>query len=160
MARHPQPTKIRKRRKPMTDEQKAKAAESLAKARAARVKNNPPEHKYIDPSVLARSEDDLFHFRKVQGWIKNQKELLAIARKDLRQGMKGAETRAANHQAYIRNLDKYLRDGDYVDDFYGDNGLNKIKWRAGHLAYDKDGNVKRTHGVFYADLGRVWLDYE
>ena len=160
MARHPQPTKIRKRRKPMTAEQKEKAAKNLAKARAARVKNNPPEHKSIHPTVLALSEDDPFYFRKVQSWIKNQKELLSIARRDLRQSVKGAETRVANHQAYVRNLERFLREGDYIDDFYGDHGQHKIKWKCVHPAYDKDGMVKRTHGVFYKDLGSVWLDYE
>ena len=152
--------KIRKRRKPMTTEQKAKAAESLAKARAAREKNNPPEHKSIHPIALARPEDDPFYFRKVQQWIKTQKDLLGAARKELRLGLKGSEARVANHQAYIRNLERYLRDGEYTDDFYGEYGQNKIKWKCVKPAYDKHGNIKRTHGVFYSDLGGVWSDYD
>ena len=108
--------------------------------------------------MLARTEDDPFHFRKVQGWIKTQREELALARKDLRANVKGAPSRVANHQAYIRNLEKYLRDGDYVDDCYGEYQQNKIKWRCVEPAYDKDGMAKRTHGVFYSDIGTVWDD--
>jgi len=150
--------KIRKKRKPMTPEQRAAAGERLAKARAKRQAANPPQYKYIHDSVLARTEDDPFHFRKVQGWIKTQREELSVARKDLRQKLKGAEARVANHQAYIRNLEKYLRDGDYSDDFYGEYQQNRIKWRSVVPAFDADGNAKRTHGVFYSDIGTVWDD--
>ena len=50
--------KIRKKRKPMTPEQRAAAGERLAKARAKRQAANPPQYKYIHESVLARGEDD------------------------------------------------------------------------------------------------------
>ena len=130
--------KIRKKRKPMSEEQRKAAGERLAKARAKRQAANPPQYKYIHESVLALTEDDPFYFRKVQQWIKTQKEELTIARKDLRSKVKGAEARVASHQAYIRNLEKYLRDGDYVDDCYGEYQQNKIKWRCVEPAYDKD----------------------
>lgn len=150
--------KVRKKRKPMSPEQRAAAAERLEKARAKRAANNPPQFKNIHPSVLARSEDDPLYFRKVQEWIKTQKEELSAARKDLRLNVKGAQARVANHQAYIRNLDKYLRDGDYSDDYYGAQAQSKIKWRCVVPAYDKDGMIKRSHGVFYSDIGTVWDD--
>jgi hypothetical protein len=144
----------------MTPEQKAAAVERLAKAREKRLRENPPKYKNIDPSVLARGEDDPFYFRKVQGWIKTQKELLSTARQGLRRKEKGAEARVANHQAYIRNLDTYLRSGLYVDDFYGEMGEHKIKWRCVAPAYDSEGMVKRTHGVFYNDIGTVYTGQE
>ena len=150
-------TKVRKRRKPMTAEQRAAASERLAKAREARMAKNPPQHKSIHPAVLALKEDDVFYFRKVQKWIKTQKEMLASARSDLRKSVKGAEARVANHQAYIRNLEKFLRDGDYVDGFYGEHQEHKIKMRCVVPAYDRDGNVKRAFGVYYADLGTVYI---
>ena len=151
------PIKIRKKRKPMTAEQKAAASERLAKAREARMAKNPPKHSSIHPTVLARCEDDLFYFRKVQQWIKTQKELLTSARSDLRKSVKGAETRVANHQAYIRNLEKFLRDGDYVDMMYGEMQEHNIKMRCVVPAYYADGTPKRSYGVFYNDIGTVWL---
>ena len=144
----------------MTPEQKAAAVERLAKAREKRLKENPPQYKNIDPSVLARGEDDPFYFRKVQGWIKTQKELLSSARQSLRRKEKGAESRVANHQAYIRNLETYLRSGDYIDNFYGEMGEHQIKWRCVAPAYDAEGMVKRSHGVFYNDIGTVYLGQE
>ena len=150
--------KIRKKRKPMTPEQRAAAGERLAKARAKRQAANPPQYKYIHESVLAKGEDDPFYFRKVQGWIKTQREELSSARIDVREMANGSEGRVASHQAYIRNLERYLRDGDYIDDYYGEHQQNKIKWRSVVPAYDADGNAKRTHGVFYSDIGTVWDD--
>ena len=44
----------------MSPEQRAAAAERLAKAREKRLRENPPQYKNIDPTVLARSEDDPF----------------------------------------------------------------------------------------------------
>ena len=67
---------IRKKRKPMTPEQRAAAAERLAKAREKRMRENPPQFKNIHPNALNRPEDDPFYFRKVQDWIKTQKDLL------------------------------------------------------------------------------------
>ena len=49
----PEQKKVRKKRKPMTAEQKAAAVERLAKARAARQAANPPQYKNIHPKVLA-----------------------------------------------------------------------------------------------------------
>jgi hypothetical protein len=80
---------IRKKRKPMTPEQRAAAGERLRKAREKRMKENPPQYKNIHPLVMERGEDDPFYFRKIQSWIKTQKEELSIARKDLRQKVKG-----------------------------------------------------------------------
>ena len=144
----------------MTPEQRQAASERLAKAREKRLRENPPQYKNIAPSVLELGEDDPFYFRKVQGWIKTQKELLSSARQSLRKKEKGAEARVANHQAYIRNIETYLRSGDYVDDFYGEMGEHRIKWRCVAPAYDPEGMVKRSHGVFYNDIGTIYTGQE
>ena len=71
--------KPRKRRKPMTPEQKAAAAERLAVAREKRAKENPPKYTNIHPSVVALPEDNALSMKNVQRWIKTQKELLSVA---------------------------------------------------------------------------------
>ena len=63
--------------------------------------------------------------KNVQRWIKTQKELLSIARGDIRRKIKGAENPCRFHEGYIRNLQRYLRDGDYCDDFM--ENTNKTK---------------------------------
>jgi hypothetical protein len=154
--------KPRKRRS-LTPEQKAAAAERLKKAREKRNSTNPPAHKSIHPDALNRPESDPFYFRKVQSWIKIQKELLTEARKDLRKNEKGAEARVISIQKYINNLEKYLREGIYVDMFYGPYQENKIRYRCVKPAYDsKTGEQKRSYGVFYQDLGYTYtgLDNE
>jgi hypothetical protein len=150
--------KVRKKRKPMSPEQRAAAAERLAKAREKRMKENPPTYKNIHPSVLAIPEDQPMSLKNIRKWIKTQKDLLSAERKQVRAGVKGSEARVASHQAYIRNLEKFLRDGDYIDDYYGEHQQTKIKWRCTIPAYDKEGNMKRTHGVYYSDIGTVWSD--
>lgn len=148
--------KPRKRRKPMTPEQKAAAAERLAAAREKRAKTNPPKYTNIHPSVVAKPEDDAMSMKNVQKWIKTQKELLSIARSDVRRKIKGAEARVASHEGYIRNLQRYLRDGDYCDDFYGEHQQNKVKWRVVTMAYNPDGTPKRNVGCWYPDIQCTW----
>ena len=50
-------------------------------------------------------------------------------------------------------MQKYLRDGDWVDDFYGEHQQNKIQYRCIAMAYDDDGTPKRSIGVYYPDMG-------
>lgn len=150
--------KVRKKRKPMSPEQRAAAAERLAKAREKRMKENPPTYKNVHPSVLAIPEDQPMSLKNIRRWIKTQKDLMSAERKAMRQDVKGASARFHSHQKYISNLERFLRDGDWADDYYGEYQQNKIKWRCVAPAYDKEGNQKRTHGVFYEDLGFVWSD--
>ena len=125
------------------------------------MKANPPTYKNIHPSVLAVPDDQPMSLKSVRQWIKTQKELMSAERKAMRadsNNKTGALSRYLNHQAYIRNLERYLRDGDYADDYYGEYGTSKIKWRCAIPAYDNEGEIKRTHGVFYDDIGTVWSD--
>ena len=143
--------KTRKKRKPMTPEQKEAAAENLRLAREKRAASNPPTYKNVDDAVLALHDDHAFSRVNVMKWIKAQKEELSIARGDLRKKVDGAEARVLNHQTYIRNLETYLKNGDYVDMMMGVAGTQLVKLTSGVLAYDKDGKVKRAFGVFYPD---------
>ena len=95
--------------------------------------------------------------KNVQRWIKTQKELLSVARSDIRRKVKGAEARVASHEGYIRNLQRYLRDGDYCDDFWGEHQQNKVKWRVTTMdPYHPDGTPKRSVGHWYPDIGCEW----
>ena len=152
----PEQKKVRKKRKPMTAEQKAAAVERLAKARAARQAANPPQYKNIHPKVLALDEDDALSFNKVREWIKFNKELLSSHRSEIRTGMKGAESRVASVSAYINAMNAYLQCGDWIDGYYGRDREHKITWRNLAMAYYPNGEPKRTPGVYYTDIGYVW----
>ena len=146
--------KIRKKRKPMTEEQKQAAAARLEKAREARAAKNPDYGQSgIHSSLRDLPEDHRAHPKKVKQWIKTQKELAASERRAVKQGVKGAYSRQCTHEGYVRNLVKYLRDGDYVDDFYGEYMEHKTGKRCVAMAYYPDGTPKRSVGVWYPDIG-------
>jgi hypothetical protein len=147
--------KHRKKRQ-MTDEQKAAAAERLAAAREKRMKENPPQYKNIHPSVLELTEEDSLNMNNVKKWIKTQKELASKYRREDRQGVKGALVKQIRAENYARAMQNYLQNGIWTDMYWGEYGENKIGYVCKHLAYDKDGNPKRTHGVFYPDINKIW----
>ena len=146
--------KIRKRRKPMTEEQKQAAAARLEKAREARAAKNPDYGQSgIHASLRDLPDDHPAHPKKVKLWIKTQKELAASERRAVKQGVKGAYSKQCIHEAYVRNLVKYLRDGDYVDMFYGEYMEHQVKRKCVAMAYESDGTPKRDVGVWYPDIG-------
>ena len=149
--------KVRKKRKPMTEEQRAAAAARLEKAREKRKEENPDYGQSALPLVLRDlPEEHSLHPKKIKEWIKTQKDLASSERGNVRQKIKGAEAQLAIHEGYIKHMQKYLRDGDWIDNFYGEHQQNKIMHRCVALAYDDDGIPKRSLGVFYPDMGCVY----
>jgi len=149
-----QAPKKRKPRKPMSEEQRVAAATRLEKAREKRKEKNPDYGQSgIAQSLKDLSEDHPRHPKKVKEWIKTQKDLASSERSSVRQNVKGAVTRLAIHEGYIRHMQKYLRDGDWVDNFYGEHQQHKIRWKSIVLAYNDDGTPKRSVGVHYSDMG-------
>lgn len=152
------PVKKRRKRKPMTEEQKKAAAERLAKARAAKQKSSSGP-KNVHESVLAKPDDNLFSLKNVREWIKYNKELRTEEKRAVRANVKGAEAKVASLDGYIRNMEHYLRTGDWIDSFYGKDQNNKIRWKVWAMGYHFEGPMKgmpkRDVGVFYPDVG-VW----
>ena len=153
--------KVRKKRKPMTEEQKQAAAERLEKAREARAAKNPNYGQSgIHESLRDLSDDAPINPKKVKKWIKTQKELAAAERKNEKSGIKGATDRRSSHEAYVRNMQKYLRDGDWIDLFYGEHQEKKIGYICRAQAYywegPKRGEPKFNVGTYYPLLGTVY----
>ena len=46
----------------------------------------------------------------------------------MRQKVKGAIANEASCRAYIRNCETYLRNGDWIDNQYGEYQEKKVKW--------------------------------
>ncbi len=118
--------KIKRRRKPMTPEQKAAAIERLAKAREAK---GPAQHQNICPEVLARPDEHFLSVKKVRSWLKSSKEQLTAIRGDRRRDVKGAKARFYSKEGYIRHMQHYLKHGDWIDDFYGEYEEGRVYWR-------------------------------
>ena len=115
-------------RRRMTEEQKAAAAERLRVAREKRLRENPPKYANIHSTVLEKPDEHPFSRKKVVQWIKTQKSLLASERGNVRRKVKGAEAKVADHTAYIRHCEWYLRHGDWIDNRYGEYQEKKTKW--------------------------------
>ena len=149
--------KRRKPRKPMTEKQRVAASERLKKAREARREKNPDYGMSgIHESLRNLPKEHPAHPKKVKKWIKTQKELASAERKNVKNKVKGALARQMTHEGYVRHLLKYLRDGDYVDVFFGEHQESKVSRRCVALAYDKNGNPKRDVDVWYPDMGCVY----
>ncbi len=141
--------KTRRSRKPITKEQRAAAAERLAKARAAKGESkNLSLHK----DIRNLEEDHPISPTKVKKWLKSNKEALAAAKKDAKTDKK-ANARVGQLETYVTNMERYLRTGVWLDLFYGENQEHRVRRKVTTLAYDKDGNVKREVGVIYPDIG-------
>ena len=121
--------KFKKPRKPMSVEQRIAATERLAKAREKRLKENPPQYKNIAKEVINLPDDHILCLKNIRKWIKTQKELLTVERKAVRDNMKGAISRAASIEGYIRNCEYYLKHGDWCDDFYGEYQEKRVRWK-------------------------------
>jgi hypothetical protein len=148
------PKKIRKKRI-MTEEQKQAARDRLAKARENR---GPSTNKLIAESVRNLPDEDKLSLKNVRPWLKENKELLASMRsfKDSKDSKeRGSYQRV---ETYVSNIESYLRNGVWVDLFYGPQQQNKIKQRVmlNGMAYYANGKPKRTVGVWYEDLAQEW----
>jgi hypothetical protein len=146
------PTKMKKVRKKrvMTEEQKAAAAARLAKARENR---GPSQNKLIDENVRNLPDENPLSLVNVRSWIKENKELLSSIKtfkdsKDAKERMQYISV-----QTYVQNLEGYLRNGVYLDNRFGSQGQNKIQYRVTNMAYYPDGTPKRTVGYMYPDIG-------
>jgi len=148
--------KPRKRRKPMTEEQRQAAAERLAKAREARFKNKPPAHVGVAKAVLDLPDDHPLSFNTVRGWLKYQKDLLEHERRNARSKVAGALAKVASIEGYIKNINAYLSTGDWIDNYYGERREKRMVRVCHAMAYNKDGTPKREKGMFYPDLGYTW----
>jgi len=155
------PKKRRKPRKPMSEEQRVAAAARLEKAREKRKAKDPDYGMSgIHESLRNLPNDHPLHPNKVKEWIKSQKELASSARSDVRRKVKGSEAQFAMHEGYVRNMQRYLRDGDWTDMFYGERQQFKIGRRCVVQAYHwygpKKGEPKFDVGVYYPLLGCVY----
>ena len=117
--------KVRKKRKPMTEEQRQAAAERLAKARAARA---PAQNQNVCEEVLLKPDEHPLSMKKVKSWIKSNKEQLSALKADVRRDVKGARAKVASKEGYIRHMQHYLKHGDWVDDFYGEYEEKRVQW--------------------------------
>ena len=122
-------TKFKKSRKPMSEKNRIQAAERLKEAREKRLRENPPKYTHIHESVRNLPDDHPLSRVNVTKWIKTQKGLLGAARTAMRNKVKGATQEYYGIQGYIRHCEWYLKNGDWIDNRFGEYQEKTIKWR-------------------------------
>ena len=154
------PLKIKKTRK-ISEEHKEKLRERLANMRA---KKKPAEYKNIAKSVLEKPDDDKLSMKNVKAWIKEAKDIASAHAKNSRNrnitpGVRQHELNLAeSKKAYIRQMEHYLKSGDWIADFMGAQENEKTQWKSVAMAYYPDGTPKRNVGVWYPDIKMVWTN--
>ena len=149
---------VKKKRK-LSEEAKQKLRDRLAVMRA---KKKPAEYKNIAKSVLALPDDDKYSFKNVKAWIRKSKDMVAEYNKTARsirfspQEKQRASTAVDHKKAYIRDLEYYLKTGDWIAVFAGENETNKVIPKCIAMAYHEDGTPKRSAGIYYPDINMVW----
>ena len=147
-------------RKKLSEERKQELRDQLTKARSKRA---PAEYKNIYPSVLAKPDDDPLSLKSIKKSIKHNKEKAsAFLTNSRRRGTTPKQSiadkiNADSVKAYIRMMEHYLRTGDWISDFMGDDEEKKTQWKCVAMAYNPDGTPKRTKGVWYPDINTVWV---
>ena len=146
-------------RKKLSEERKQELRDQLTKARS---KKKTAEYKNVYPSVLAKPDDDPLSLKSIKKSIKHNKEkAAAFLTNSRRRGTTPKQSiadkiNADGAKAYIRMMEHYLRTGDWISDFMGDDEEKKTQWKCVAMAYHEDGTPKRTKGVWYPDIQTVW----
>lgn len=146
-------TKVKRKRKPMTPEQKAAAAERLAKAREARGHDGSAS---IHESIRDLPEDHFLHWKKVKAWIKDNEQMLKSI-SHMKNSNNWKERSEYNDlKTYIYNMKSYLSNGVWLDFRYGDNKQHKVLRYCVAMSYHPNGEPNRQFGVYYPDINAVW----
>ena len=128
----------------------------LAKAREARFAKNPPEYKMYAKEVVALPDDHDFSMKNVRQWIKEAKAHKQAEHRSHVAGVKGALARRETWNAYVGQLESYLRTGAYCSLFAGGDMEKKVEKSCVAMAYFPNGKPKREFGVWYPDFRCKW----
>lgn len=145
--------KVKRTRKPMTEEQKKAAVERLAKAREARGADGS---KSVHKDIRDLPEDHFLHWKKVKLWLKSNQEQLKAMRSYKTSKVSKERAEYQDLETYIYNLKRYLTHGVWFDFRYGENREGRIQKVCIAMAYYPDGTPKRTLNTWYPDIAQVW----
>ena len=149
----------KKRTRNITEEQREALRQRMVEMRK---KRKPAEYKNIHPTVLAKPEIDKLSMKNVKAWIKEAKEDAAAHAKNARgrgitpQIQQKEMALSESKKGYIRDMEHYLRTGDWISSFMGAKENELTQWKCIAMAYNPDGTPKRTIGVWYPDIRMIW----
>ena len=148
-----------RKKKTLTTAQKEAQRIRLEKMRA---KRKAPEYKNVHKYVLGLDDEEPYSFKNVKVWIKHNKELVSMLTAQARnkemppKDKQQALMQADDKKAYIRYIEHYIKTGDWIGMFSGQEETKRVIPKCVAMAYYPDGTPKRTVGVFYPDIRIVW----
>ena len=154
------PMKVKRTRK-ITEEQREALRERMKLMRAKRA---PAEYKNNNKRVMSLPDDDTYSFKNIKEWIKHNKQVIAALNSQSRgrnvtdKEPRTAENLANSKKTYVRYMEHYLKTGDWISMFSGQDEEHKVVPRCVAMAYYADGTPKRSVGVFYPDINAVWTN--
>lgn len=86
--------------------------------------------KGIHLSLLNLPKDYPLHYTKVLKWIQHNQKLAFTYKKQEWKDVSGAKANRASCEGYVRHMRHYLKHGDWIDNFYGEDQELKIYWRS------------------------------
>jgi len=145
----------KRKRKPMSEEQRAAAVERLAKAREARGHDGSAS---VHPDLLNMDEDHPVHWKKVRQWVKEVGEELR-AKKNQRLSKDSKERQEYQIlEVYLGNMKRYLDSSIWLDHRYGRHREGLTKTVVTSIAYYPNGRPKRVVGNYYKDIGEYTME--
>ena len=127
-----------------------------------RAKKKAPEYKNVHKYVLGLDDEEPYSLKNVKVWIKHNKELITMLNararnKDMSpKDKQQALIQADDKKAYIRYIEHYIKTGDWIGMFSGQNEMKRVIPKVVAMAYYPDGTPKRTVGYWYPDIESVW----
>lgn len=96
------------------------------------------------------------HPSKVKTWVKKWSDYLKSIKSWQDSSDAKLRIQYQTAETYVYNMNVYLRTGIWSDTHWGENREFKIMTVCKALAFDHEGNTKRTVGVWYPDIGNLW----
>jgi len=110
----------------------------------------------IHPSVLSRDSDDFLHIDKVKTWLEYWVSYVNENRKNIETADRERKIAFNTAETYVVNMRNYIRTGVWTDNRYGEKREGKVLVVCKALAYNSEGEVKRSKGTWYPDIQTVW----
>jgi hypothetical protein len=86
--------------------------------------------KNLHPNVLKPKKDHPLFIEEVLKWLEFNKQQAGQYRSLARRGNKEATAKRYIHEGYAKDINHYLRYGDWISDFFGANQEHKIFWKS------------------------------
>lgn len=120
--------------------------------RAHTMRENVDKEKEIYTKVVY----DFVDPKEVKEWLTEWSKYLSSSKSNAESKDPKVRIQYQTAETYVQNMRNYLRTGMWNDSHFGENREKKVLAVCKAMAYDRNGEVKRTVGVWYPDIQSIW----